>query len=216
MHAWLVLASFLLTPALLLSACQSAHSPAGNSVSATPTMQRLLDEVRNSFTLNGEPITPLALNDLNGRISDNVPIVTTVDILAGNHSNRYSGEVSRRGGRISVSVEAQSGVQSEAYSYRFIGRLDNDLLVVQFDKSGGGSGSFGSILVMDAFVERGKHSGEIYERLCLKIVQEEGLGDRFAGTVAIKGNTLHFSGEDQDTRALGTPRRAARLMIERP
>ena len=197
--------------ALTVAGC-AAQGKIINGNSSSVTIERYVEEVRDHFTIKGQPIHPFVFRDLGGWISDSRPIITAVDVLAGVDSNYYfSGNVEKT----SYGYLAREREGRSYYSYSFLGRLENGLLVVQAASSGGGSGIFLSLYFLDVFVDTAfDDEGKPYERLNLKTVRTATLGDRWGGDITIDGNKVIISG----TRMahMGGPKTTRVIDVQRP
>lgn len=99
--------------------------------------------------LDREPyVNPWILADFYGWISDRGSIVLSVDLMNAQRSNRYWGEWEQ--------VEDQSGgawvkahKRDEWVRYRLLGETKEGLHVVHVLTGGGGSGSFGNMLLLE-------------------------------------------------------------------
>lgn len=164
-----------------------------NDSSLPDTVEHYVEEVREHFTIQGQPIHPFVFRDLGGWISDGHPIVTAVDVLAGVNSNYYfADDIERKPyGFGALDQDGQS-----YYSYEFLGRLENGLLVVKSDFSGGGSGTFRYLYMLDVVVDTAfSDEGDRYERVNLKATRIVTLGDRWGGDITLAGNTVTISGK---------------------
>jgi hypothetical protein len=163
---------------------------------------RLVEEVRQKFTINGHPLHPFIFRDLEGWMSDSKPIITTIDVLAADGSNYYSREIVRTSeGYITLDGE-------ESYSYSFIGRLKNRIVAVISHNGGGGSGIFATLHLLDVFSDMAfEHDGDLYERINLKSIRQVSLGDRWREEISVEGNTVVVDGRS-------TQEPAARMRIE--
>jgi hypothetical protein len=181
-------------------------APAASGDEAT----RYVNEVREHFTLQGQPIHPSVIGELTPWLSDRKPTTTAVDLLSAVGSNRYfAPDIERRGEWLS----ARDGRASE--SYRFIGRLDNDLLAVLFAESGGGSGVFVTLLFLDVVADHAvDHEGQVYDRINLVGVQQNSFGDRWNGAISINGNTVVAEGTDM--AHMGGKKTTTRIEVRRP
>jgi hypothetical protein len=155
-----------------------------------------LDEVRRSFKIDGKPIAPRIFADFgDATLSDSRPIAVTVDALAGMDSNRYFGAITQKGGWFEQSVsppDARKDVETISYGYQ--GATRDNLLVVLTCYSGGGSGEFCALNILDAAWGIGfDDDGESYQRLDLTILRSVALGDRWAGEIEIAGNSIHVA-----------------------
>jgi hypothetical protein len=154
-----------------------------------------LGEIRKSFTIDGKPIPPEIFSDFGDAImSDNRPIIVTVDARAAIDSNRYSDPITVTGDWVAQKKPGNPGRRdTETMSYRFIGTTGNGLLVVVASWSGGGSGVFYWLHVVDAAWKPAfDEDGSRYKRVDLSLVRSHVLGDRWQGDVKISGNTLRI------------------------
>ncbi len=155
-----------------------------------------LDEVRKSFTIKGQPIPPEIFGDFgDATISDNRPIIVTVDALAAVGSNRYYDPITRNGDWVEQKKPGNTGPQGvETMAYRFVGATANGLLVVLASWSGGGTGVFYTLHVVDvAWKPAFDEDGSKYRRLDLSLVRSSILGDRWEGDVKISGNAIRIT-----------------------
>jgi len=152
-----------------------------------------LDEVRRSFTIGGKPIPPEIFADFgDAMMSDNRPIVVTIDANAAIDSNRYADPI-KTNGRWVEQIKLGSGSFNgpETMSYEFRGATANGMLVFLAAWSGGGSGTFYYLHILDAASNRAfDEDGSTYSRLDLTLVRTYVLGDRWQGDVSISGNSV--------------------------
>jgi hypothetical protein len=115
-----------------------------------------LDELRRSFTLAGKPVPPEVFRDFgDADLGDSLPAVVAIDVKAAIDSNRYGDPIARRGGWLTQSRAAPTTLNgAEEISYRYIGVTKSGLLVVIATYSGGGSGVFTTLHVLDASLAR--------------------------------------------------------------
>lgn len=155
-----------------------------------------LGELRKSFTVQGKPVPPEVFGDFgDAMMSDNRPIVVTVDALAAIGSNRYYDAITKNGDWIEQKKPGNSGAQgAEAMAYRFVGATGNGLLVVLASWMGGGTGVFYTLHVVDAAWKPAfDEDGTKYRRLDLSLVRSYILGDRWEGEVKISGNAIRIT-----------------------
>jgi hypothetical protein len=98
---------------------------------ATAFAAKPLDEVRRSFTIVGKPIPPGIFADFaDAMMSDNRPIVVTIDANAAIDSNRYADPI-KTNGRWVEQIKLGSGSFNgpETMSYEFRGATANGMLV---------------------------------------------------------------------------------------
>ena len=111
---------------------------------ATACVADPLNEVRKSFTIGGKPIPAEIFADFGDAwMSDNRPIVVTIDAKAAIDSNRYADPI-KTNGRWVEQMKPGSGSFNgpETISYEFRGATANGMLVFLAAWSGGGSGRF--------------------------------------------------------------------------
>jgi hypothetical protein len=152
-----------------------------------------LDEVRRSFTIDGKPIPPQIFADFgDAMMFDSRPIVVTIDANAVIDSNRYADPI-KTNGRWVDQVKLGSGSFNgpETRSYEFHGATANGMLVFLAAWSGGGSGTFYYLHILDAASNRAfDEDGSTYSRLDLTLVRTYILGDRWQGDVRVSGNSV--------------------------
>jgi len=177
-------------PRRALIALALCCAPAVPTHAASP-----LDEVRASFTIGGKPIPPEVFADFgDAMMSDSRPIVVTIDANAAIGSNRYADPIKANGGwveQIKPGSGSFNGPETMSYEYR--GATTNGLLVVLAAYSGGGSGVFYSVHILEAAAHPAfDEDGSIYSRLNLTLVRTYILGDRWQGDVTISGNSVRI------------------------
>jgi hypothetical protein len=184
--------------ALALSVTMALAVPAHSS-----STKAKIDELRHGFTLDHMPIPPEVLGDLgDSNIADSSSIRVTIDLIAAMGSNLYADEIKTTpNGWVSQKKIISSVPESltEEVSYKFNGVAGNGLLVVTAVYSGGGSGSFFTLNLLDAAPGRGfDGDGKPYDRLNLTIVRSIPLGDRWDGEIKISGDTISIVTARQD------------------
>jgi hypothetical protein len=149
----------------------------------------LLAEVRKNFSLHGKPIPPEIFRDFgDGDLADSGSIWVTVDLEAAVGSNLYYDH---------IKVDRRSAMQKKTGSdeqtgYVYSGATDNGLLVAVASYSGGGSGDFITLHIMDLAAARGfDNDGKVYTRINLTNLRSVALGDRWDGEVSIAKNMIH-------------------------
>jgi hypothetical protein len=143
-----------------------------------------LDEVRGSFTIGGKPIPPEIFADFgDAMMSDNRPIVVTIDANAAIDSNRYADPI-KTNGRWVEQIKLGSGSFNgpETMSYEFRGATANGLLVFLAAWTGGGSGTFYYLHMLEAAPNRAfNEDGSTYSRIDLILVRTYILGNHWEG-----------------------------------
>ncbi|MGD0186568.1 MAG: hypothetical protein ABSC25_15135 [Roseiarcus sp.] len=172
--------------ALLAALCAASAAPV-----ETP-----LDELRRAFTLQGKPVPPEVFRDFgDGDLGDSGPILVTVDVKAAIGSELYGDEIKQNGDWIVQTRPAPNTLNgAEETAYEFRGRTRNGLLVVLASYSGGGSGVFYALHILDASADRAfDHDGKVYQRIDLTVLRSVPLGDRWQGDVTISGDIVHIA-----------------------
>jgi hypothetical protein len=150
-----------------------------------------LNEVRRSFTIGGKPVPPESFADFgDAMMSDNRPIVVTIDANAAIDSNRYADPIKMNGRWVE---HMKSGLGSfngpETMSYEYRGATADGLLVFLAAWSGGGSGTFYYLHILDAASNRAfDEDGSTFSRLVRTYI----LGDRWEGVVSISSNSVRI------------------------
>jgi hypothetical protein len=147
-------------------------------------------EARRAFTLNGKQIPPEIFRDFrDGDSADSGTIWVTVDIKAAIGSNLYFDEIRQNGAWISQTKVTAGTEQETAYTY--IGASENGLVVVLAAYSGGGSGDFITLHILDIAAARAFDlAGKVYDRINLMDLRRVALGDRWDGEISIAKNTV--------------------------
>jgi hypothetical protein len=175
---------------LILTLLALCCGPAAKALAADP-----LDEVRNSFTIGAKPIPPEIFGDFgDAKMSDNRPIIISIDAKAAIDSNRYADPIKTKGQWIEQAKPGPGGLNGpETMAYEYRGATASGLLVFLAGWSGGGSGTFYYLHILDAVSNRAlDEDGSIYLRLDLTLVRTVILGDRWEGDVSISGNSVRI------------------------
>jgi len=174
--------------AFLLACCVTLATPIAGASSLSP-----IDELRQSFTVGGEPVPPNIFRDMgDGDLADSGSIIVTIDAKAATGSNLYADPIKRNGAWVAQSkASAGDKTLAEEEAYRYVGMTANKLLVAITSYSGGGSGVFYSLHVLIAEPARAFDSeGKRYERLNVTTIRTVALGDRWNGDVRIDGDAV--------------------------
>jgi hypothetical protein len=174
--------------ALIAVSLASAPASAGD----TPSTASLLSEARRALTIGGKPIPPEIFRDFgDGDMADSGPIWVTVDINAATGSNLYFDDIKQDGKWVSQKkTDTKTGTQEET-GYSYYGATANGLLVVVASYSGGGSGNFITLHILDLAAARAFDSdGKVYDRINLTNIRSVPLGDRWNGEIKIDKNTI--------------------------
>jgi hypothetical protein len=157
-----------------------------------PSTASLIAEAHRTFTINEKPIPPEIFRDFgDGDLADSGSIWVTVDIKAATGSNLYFDDIKQNGRCISQRKTGAKGEAIEETGYCYYGTTENGLLVVLASYSGGGSGNFITLHILDIAAARALDlEGKIYERINLTNVRSIALGDRWNGEIRIEKNAI--------------------------
>ena len=173
----------------------SGAPPAANAAdqnTSTASVATLVAEVRRSFTIHGQPIPPEIFRDFgDGDLADSGAIWVTIDAAAAIGSNLYYDPIKQDGSHVSQSKPTPNGGYTEQTAYTFFGTTQNGLIVVIASYSGGGSGIFYTLHIVDVTAAHGYDiEGKVYQRINLINVRSVILGDRWEGELKISGNAI--------------------------
>src|SRR5271166_2565446 len=150
-----------------------------------------LHEVRKSFTIGGKPIPAEIFADFGDAwMSDSRPI----DAKAAIDSNRYADPIKTNGRWVEQAKPGPGGLNGpETMAYEYRGATANGLMVFLAAWSGGASGTFYYLHILDAVSNRAfDEDGSTYSRPDLTLVRTVILGDRWEGDVSISGNSVRI------------------------
>ncbi len=216
-------ASVLYPPATLMALSLSlgigtlpSARAADQDISARPA-SALVAEVRKGFTINGKPIPPEIFRDFgDGDMANSGTIWVTIDAAAAIGSNLYYDPIKQDGSYVTQTKTAADGGYTQQTAYSFWGATQNGLLVLIASYSGGGSGIFYTLHIVDAAAARGLDlEGKIYQRINLTNVRSVILGDRWAGELKIHGNAITII-TTRNGPADASARAPATIIAERP
>jgi hypothetical protein len=159
---------------------------------SNPSAAALVAEVKRTFTIQGKPIPPEIFRDFgDGDLADSGSIWVTVDIEAATGSNLYADDIKQDNGWVSQHKANDSINGAEETGYKYIGATANGLLVAIASYSGGGSGTFYTLHIMDiAAAKAFDLDGKLYDRVNLTNIRGVPLGDRWNGEVSISGDAI--------------------------
>jgi len=177
----------------IMGCCGAAPSAnaADNAGDAKSSPAAPVAEVRHSFTLHGQPIPPEIFRDMgDGDMADSGSIWVTVDVAAAIGSNLYFDTIKQDNGWVSQKKQREK-TDTEETAYKFLGSTDNGLVVAIAAYSGGGSGNFFTLHILDVSAARAfDDDGKIYQRINLTIIRSVVLGDRWDGEARIVKNAI--------------------------
>lgn len=172
---------------LLVSALSSSAAFAVDA-SASP-----IAEMRRAFTIDGKPVPPEIFRDFgDGDLADSDEIWVSIDVKAAIGSNLYFDDIKQEGPHCFGQAKAPAnGLAAESTDYCYFGATANGLLVVLASWSGGGTGVFRNLHILDVAPARAFDSqGKLYTRINLINLRTIALGDRWGGEIKIEKNTI--------------------------
>ena len=156
-------------------------------------------QLKYSFTRE-EFVHSRIVKELLGWLSDSSETTTTIDLIAGNDSNRFFGEVEVRRVGEHTWVEYRRPDGGGCFSYRYVGRSPSGVHILLCANSGGGSGIFVSVILLsfraDKAIEGGAGHVKTRERLLLHTAGSIGLGDRYSGEVTYDQGVLTIGADE--------------------
>ena len=203
----------LLAIALLPNAVKALPLPAPANLAAVATVPPLppdpIEAADESFEFQGQPINPRAVAELLPWLSDRLPGPVAVDVAGSTaDTNRYLAEISTvtaGPGTGTVAATWQPWVDRDITyrsGYRWLGRLENGLHVLQVWRRTGGVGSFTYVLLVQfrSDLEYLPQPGISRRRLMMVRIGEIILGDRDGRAVTLAGNQVVVD-SDRDNRS---------------
>ncbi|MBM3882794.1 MAG: hypothetical protein FJ387_24235 [Verrucomicrobia bacterium] len=173
--------------------------------------ERVLAEAHRSFSYHGKPIHPGLVREFVPWLSDSRPVVLAVDVTAAEDTNRYfAGSVTNldRMVRLVEDPDPEDAAGRKPwFQYAHLGQLDDRTHVLEVARWGGGSGVFCSLLFVRFSIGQPRPDyvpGEVPLRL--ECAGWETLGDRWRGTLELRGDHVRVEAVDRQT---GRPEPAA-------
>ena len=157
----------------------AASSPA--QAGANP----MLDELRTHFTVKHDPVSPLVFRDFGAGQGRVRPTMTAIDLSYALESEHYTEGWLTQKRTPQGFLMAKSG--SVTYGYKFVGMTANKLLVALVTNDADAPDIESTIYVMDAAVTHAAAGDGRLELIPVRIVE---LGDKWNGTVTLKGNII--------------------------
>jgi hypothetical protein len=155
--------------------------------------------LRFSFS-RPEFIHPEIVEELEGWISDGLPVYAAVDLEGAMASNRFVRPVQTRQlpdgypWVLAIKEDERPTLGKPYYMYRFVGATASGTHLVQTAGSGGGSGVFGAVLFMrfqkDEILSGDLQSPGTRARVILRCIGSRFLGDRYDGIVSYSNGIL--------------------------
>ena len=172
--------------------------------------------LKYSFTRK-EYVHPRIIEELKGWISDPDGAITSVDLLAGNDSNRFFGDFNVREADGQTWVEYDRKAGHGFFSYRYIGTSPSGIHILLCADSGGGSGVFENLMLLslheDVAIDGRVDSVTKRKRVILSTVGSIALGDRYSGDIVYTNGVLKI-GADQSLMKHGERLAAQEIPIE--
>ena len=111
-------------------------------------VETLKNEVLESFTLMGQPITPKAFKEMEQWISDMIPSIIAIDLLATINSNQFFGDFTSEKKRNVTWHNFENKEDNGFFKYAFIGKIGRDKCVMATVSNGGGSLTVASLIIL--------------------------------------------------------------------
>lgn len=192
---------FLINILVLLLFSPTVYAQTQKPEKKLPIKQQLI-ELNKSFTYKGKPVHPRAVQDLISWLPDNFPGPVAIDAAGSFDSNRYAGDYSVKDeGLVFIDLTQEFLKQPGWFGYRHLGRLANGYHVLDTYLSGGGTGIFQSLLLVECLTDfEYKSDGSRRERLVIKRMGEFPIGDRYTGKIKLdsKNNTIAVGADKQN------------------
>ncbi len=154
----------------------TATAPATRLAAGSP--EEVLREAVAEFRYRGKPIHPALIAAFVGGLSDGGPVVRSVDVTAAWGTDQYGGRHQVLGdGTVEYTVPNTD--PGETFSYRRLGAFDDGTQVLRAALNGGGSGVFGTLLLV-----RFRTGAD--GALLLEVKKSVPLGDRDDGRIEVR------------------------------
>lgn len=115
----------------------------------------------------------------------------TLDLKAAVGSNLYFDDIKQNGHWFSQKKANAKPDPEEETGYEYYGATANGLLVALSSYSGGGTGVFMTLHILDLAQARGYDlEGKVYDRINLTNIRSIALGDRWDGEIKIEKNLI--------------------------
>ncbi|MCP4651316.1 MAG: hypothetical protein GY853_14705 [PVC group bacterium] len=148
-----------------------------------------LFEVNSKFTYKNKPIHPFLIGQFSNWCSDYRPPMTkTVDISAAFDTNQYQlSEIKKRNDWLfSEKVERDGGFRFyESFHYHWLGKMENDVHVLEAGANGGGSGFFMDLIFVRFSEDEIMWENKREKQLLMSVVGIYSLGDRYDGDIKV-------------------------------
>jgi len=135
-----------------------------------------LEEANKYFTFRSLPINPRVLMQFIPWISDSRPSIMSIDLLSANHGTNQFGDSDALKKREDGSVDVD--FERGKIGYKWIGKLNNNVHLLKFYESGGGSGVFSSLIFVKFEIRDFVNDSKKYKQLLITCLRHNGLSDR--------------------------------------
>jgi hypothetical protein len=139
----------------------------------------------------GKVVHPGCVRELSTCIADPLPIVAAVDVEGCGRSNRYHVPFTVEEGVVRLQDEELLG-RNAYFEYRHLGELTNGTHVLRTWDCGGGSGSFGDLLLVRFEAWRVYGRNRDRSRIVMRCAGGIGLGDRYDGEISVEGDRIRI------------------------
>lgn len=173
---------------MIFNASFALNAQERQSEADSSTLRRQLEELNRSFTYQGKPIHPRAIQDLVAWVSDALPGPVAVDVEGAYRNNRYFGDYElKKDGLVFIDLSQNPLDQEGSFAYERLGKLANGLHVLRTFANSGGTGVFQSLLLVECLIDfEYKNDGSRRSLLVIKRRGEFALGDRYSGTIKLE------------------------------
>lgn len=153
------------------------------------------------FSFTGDNIIhPGIIEELLGWISDSLPVTGAFDLEGAMNSNKFCEpfeiETTDDGLTWYKKITKEGGETLAEFAYTYIGASPSGVHIVRTADWGGGSGVFCDVLLLalepDRVVDPQNKERPFRDRILLKCIGHIALGDRYEGSIELKGNQLHI------------------------
>ncbi|MFH1459442.1 MAG: hypothetical protein ABIG64_03600 [Candidatus Omnitrophota bacterium] len=164
-------------------------------VLVTPVMaSEQLTEINTQFTYKDKPIHPFLIRQFSNWCSDYRPPMTkTVDVSAAFDTNQYQlSEIKKRNDWLfSEKVERDGEYRFyESFHYHWLGKMGNNIHVLETGANGGGSGFFMDLMFVRFFEDEIMWEEKKEKQLLMSIIGIYSLGDRYEGDIKVYANKV--------------------------
>jgi len=160
-------------------------------------------ESNENFIYKGKPIHPKLIYEFSNWMSDyRPPVVKTVDITAAYDTNEYQlDEIDKRNNWwFYEEIEKDGDITLyESFGYRWLGKMENGIHVLETGSSGGGSGFFMDLMLIKFSEGEVLWEGKQEKQLLMSIVGTYSLGDRYEGDIKVYPNKVFIPASERNS-----------------